>query len=448
MGELDGAPIRYAPTTSGYLAYQTVGEGPIDLLRVDEMTMVSIDALDDEPHSRRFDAALASFVRLIRFDRRGIGLSDAYTKDAPPTLEQAARDALAVLDDAGSERAAVFDVHTALMVCAVAPERVSDLILFHAFARLRYAPDYPWGLSEREVERWTEALPDPSSGDDAPDDAMLLVPSLVGDPDFRAWWRRAGRRGASPTAAQAHLRTLFDNDLRSLLPTISARTLVLHRPRNRVMPVEHGRFVARHIRDSTYVELPGSDFVAYGDDADATLGEIQEFLTGRRRPPAADRVLTTLLFTDIVDSTTQTARLGDEKWRTRLDAHDELVRRELGRFDGTEVNTTGDGFVATFDGPARAIHCAAAICAAVRLLGIDVRVGVHTGEVERRGADITGNSVNLTARICAQASAGDVFVSSTVVELVSGSGIGFTDLGPHVLKGIEQPWRIFSVDRQ
>jgi class 3 adenylate cyclase len=291
----------------------------------------------------------------------------------------------------------------------------------------------------------TGAVPDPSYRDEAPDDLSLLAPSLADDPSFRSWWQRAGQRGASPAAARTHLRMLFEADLRELLPSIRVPTLVLHRPRNRVLPIGNARYLADHLGGPTVLEqVPGTDFLLYGDDADAAVAAIEVFLTGHGPTPAADRVLTTLLFTDIVESTAQTGALGDARWRARLDRHDDAVRGEIRRFGGHEVNTTGDGFVVTFDGPARAIHCGCAMLDAARGAGVDLRVGVHTGEVERRGEDVTGAAVNLAARICALAEPGEVLVSSTVADLAEGSGIEFVDRGIRPLKGVDRSWRTFT----
>lgn len=436
--------IGYASSADGYLAYEIVGDGPIDLLRIDDVTMTSIDSIGDEPHRDRFDRRLASFARVIRYDRRGIGLSDGASDQAPLNVEQAARDALAVLDAAESQRAAVFGAQTAMMFCAMYPHRSTQLLLLNAYARLTQAPDYPWGASQAVVDDWTSSVPNPTRSDAGPDDLALMAPSLAGDAQFRAHWRRAGQRGASPAVARAQMEMMFTNDLRSVLPVIGVPTLVMHRPANRVAVPDHGRFLAEHIPHARYVELPGTDFIFYGDDADAVVDEIEEFVTGRRRA-STDRVLATVLFTDVVRSTEKLVTVGDRAWGLLLDRHDALVRAELRRFGGREVSTAGDSFFAIFDSPARAIHCAQAIIDGARALGIEVRAGVHAGECEVRGDDYGGIAVHVGARVAAVAGANEVVTTSTVKDLVAGSDIAFSDLGYHDLKGVAEAWRLYRL---
>jgi len=440
----DEAPIRYAPSDDGFLAYQVIGDAPIDLLRIDEFTMTSVDSISDEPHREHFDQALATFARVIRFDRRGIGLSDGHSERAPLTLEQGTRDALAVLDAAGSTRAAVFGNQTAMHLCATAPGRFTHLLLLNAMARLTQADDYPWGLPQADTDRWTESVPDPTRADDEFDDVALLVPSLASDPQFRAHWARAGQRGASPAVARAQMKLVFGGDVRSALPSIDVPTLVMHRPENALIAAEHSAYLAEQIRGARYVELPGVDFLFYGDDADATLGEIEEFLTGFRGDVAAERVLATVLFTDVVQSTERLVDAGDRDWRVLLDRHDAMVRAQLVRFRGREVSTAGDSFFAVFDSPARAVRCAQAIVQGAVALGIGVRAGVHTGECEIRGSDYSGIAVHIGARVAGLAGAGEVLTTGTVKDLVAGSGIAFSDRGDHTLKGVPDAWRIFA----
>ena len=440
---MNESPIQYAPSSEGFIAYQVLGDGPLDLLRIDEITMTSIDSIADEPHRDSFDQRLASFARLIRFDRRGIGLSDGHSERAPLTGEQCVSDALAVLDAAGSARAAVFGAQTAMLLCATAPDRVTHLIMLNAFARLTQAPDYPWGPTAAETEMWMNTVPDPTASHDDLDDVAILAPSLAGDPHFRAHWARSGQRGASPAVARAQMSMVFGNDVRAALPGISAPTLVMHRPGNALVISEHGRFLAEHIRGARYVDLPGTDFLFYGDDADATIGEIEEFLTGLRSESGPERVLATVLFTDVVQSTERLVDAGDRDWRVLLDRHDAMVRAQLARFRGREVSTAGDSFFAVFDAPARAVRCAQAIVAGASALGIGVRAGVHTGECEVRGDDYSGIAVHVGARVAGLAGAGEVLTTSTVKDLAAGSGIAFDDRGDHTLKGVPDAWRVF-----
>ena len=438
--------VRYAKSSEGYLAYDVLGGGSVDLVRVLAGPGISIDAVADEPHWERFDARLASFARLIRFDRRGIGLSDGASPATPPTVEQNVQDAVAVLDAAGSTRAAVFGPEAggmvAAMLCATHPERASHLVLYHSSARALWAPDYPRGLPWSELELQIDAFCDP----DAPSNVEQAASVLATDPQIQAWWARAHRQAASPATTRAQLLSWLQTDIRPVLSAIRTPTLVLHRPECAYGDVAHSRYLAEHIPGARYVELPGSDELCFAGDADAVLDEIEEFITGTRSSnPVADRVLTTVLFTDIVGSTARAAALGDRAWRDRLDAHDAMVRRQLERFRGREVNTTGDGFLATFDGPARAIHCGWALRDGTRQLGVDVRVGVHTGEVELRGDDVGGITVHIGQRICGAAQPGEVLVSSAVKDLVAGSGIGFTERGQHELKGVPGEWRLFGV---
>jgi pimeloyl-ACP methyl ester carboxylesterase len=444
------AETRYAKAADGaHLAYQIVGDGPIDVLELPG-TLMSIDAVGDQPIWLRFQERLASFCRLIRIDLRGIGLSDPLDASTPPTVERWMDDALAVLDAAGSERTALWGVGfggtIALLLAASHPDRVSALILINAFARLVRAPDYEPGVPAALLVDFQESLVDPAQ-EPLADDVDLIAPSLADDPEFRAWWRRSGNRGASPATAGAVYRTLMAADLRHTLPDIQAPTLVIHRAGNNFVRVGQGRWLAAHLPAARYVELPGADHVAWLDDSDAIADESEEFLTGVRRAPQATRVLATVLFSDIASSTQRAAAIGDGEWRHVLDRHDDMVRRLLHRFAGREVKATGDGFMATFDGPARAIQCAVAIRDGARQLGLDVRVGLHCGEVELRGADIGGIAVHIAQRVESLADPGEVLVSRTVKDLVAGSTIAFDDRGEHVLKGVPDAWQLFGVTR-
>lgn len=443
----DEPPIRYAKSTDGHIAYQITGDGPFDLIRVMAGPGISVDSIADEPHWSRFDARLASFARFIRFDRRGVGLSDGPSPASPLTIEQHVADAIAVLDAVGSERAAIFG-HSmggsiAMMLSASFPDRASHLVLWHGTARQCWAPDYPWAPPRSDIEARMDAFFDPGS----PDGVERLASLMVADPQIQAWWARAHRQAAGPEATRAQLISLLDTDVRSILPTITCPTLVLCRPESPVITVANSRYMAEHIAGARYVEFPGIDEFYFAGNAVAVLDEIEEFLTGARSTsPVANRVLTTILFSDIVASTAAASAMGDDAWRERLDAHDGMVRRQLERFHGREIKVTGDGFLAAFDGPARAIHCGRAVRDGARRLGLEVRVGVHTGEVELRGQDIGGIAVHFGQRVSAHADPSEVLVSRTVVDLVAGSGLTFTDRGEHQLKGFPGAWQLFAVE--
>jgi class 3 adenylate cyclase len=376
-----------------------------------------------------------------------VGLSDPIDPSVPPSLEHWVDDALAVLDAVGAERAALCGADegalVAMLTAATHPSRTSALILLNAYARLRRDVDYPSGLPDQVVGRFTDAVFfDGTSTSFA--DLEVFVPSVAGDPRFRQWWQRAGNRGASPATARALARTRFDSDLRPVLPAIQVPALIVHRQGNRAILAGHGRHLAEHIPDARYVELPGDEHLPYVGDSDAIVAEIEEFLTGMRHADV-DRVLATILFCDIVRSTDLVRELGDRRWRDLLDAYYGVMRRQLTRFAGREVKTMGDGILATFDGPARAIRCALAIRDGARQLGLDVRVGLHTGEVEIMGDDIGGLAVHIGERVCASAGPGEVLASRTVVDLVAGSGISFEDRGEHELKGVPDRWQLYAV---
>jgi class 3 adenylate cyclase len=441
-----GAETRYARSGDAHIAYQVLGEGGPDLLYLSSGT-ISIDSIEEEPGFARFHRGLASFSRLIRMDLRGVGLSDPIDPSVPPSLEQWVGDALAVLDAVGSERAALCGAdegaQVAMLTAATHPTRTSALILLNAYARLRRDVDYPHGIPDHVVERFAATVyEDDNAGSFI--DLELFVPQFASDPRLRQWWQRAGNRGASPATAQAMASTRFQSDLRPVLPAVQAPTLVIHRKDNRALLVGHGRYLAEHIPGARYAELPGDEHLPYVGDSDAIVAEIEEFLTGARGVDP-DRVLATILFCDIVHSTDLVSELGDRRWRDLLDAYYAMIRRQLERFAGREINTTGDGLLATFDGPARAIRGAQAIRDGARQLGIDVRVGLHTGEVETMGDDIGGLAVHLGERVCASAEPGEVLASRTVVDLVAGSGITFRDRGEHELKGVADRWQLYAV---
>lgn len=444
---VDVAEIRYAKRGDGHIAYQVLGDGALDLIGFNTGCNVWIDR-DDEPHWSRFDHRLATFCRLIRFDPSGVGLSDPPVGASGPTIEMWVEDAVTVLDALGSTQASLFGVSTggvvALSFAAMHPERTSALVLMHAWARLARDSDYPWGWPQHVLDQWADTVPDPSAPSDAIDDVALSAASLAGDVEFRAWWKRAGER-TSPAMARTMDRMTTSVDVRGLLPLIDTPTLVLHRVDNPFVPIGHGRYLAENILGAALTELPGSDHLAFAGDTDAVLDEIEEFLTGNRGTANTERMLATILFSDIVESTQRAARTGDRRWRELLDNHDRMTARQIRRFGGRQVKTTGDGILAVFDGPARAIQSGLAICRGARELGLEVRVGVHTGEVERRGDDVGGIGVHIAARVQAHAQPNEVWVSRTVTDLVIGSGMRFTERGDHSLKGVPGHWQLFSV---
>jgi len=432
---------RYVDVGGAEVAYQITGQGPPDLIYVPGWS--HIDVIWEEPVAAAFLERLASFSRLILFDQRGSGASDAISDTATPTWEEWADDVRAVLDAARSKRAVVLAEAdggpTGLLFTAVQPERVSALILAGTTARRLRADDYPIGLAPEEVDFRVEMT---GALWGTPDAVEVLFPSRANDPEFREWMAKEMRAMATPKNAAAIFRYFLENlDAREALPLIRVPTLVLHAKDNLDFSIAEGRYLADHIAGARFVELPG------GDDAVFTsapaLEEIAEFVTGERPPVEIDRILTTLLFTDIASSTERAASMGDQAWRSLLDAHDRVVREHLRRFRGREINTTGDGFVASFDGPARAIRCALAISDSTRPLGIDLHLGLHTGECEVRGDDLGGLAVHIAARIASVAEPGAVLVSSTVKDLVAGSRIDFVDGGEYQLKGLPGTWRLY-----
>ena len=395
----------------------------------------------------RFNDRLSAFARVIRFDKRGVGLSDPVPAKALPTLEEWMDDLRAVLDDIGSEKAAIVTAMAGgFMACVFAatyPDRVRALVIIDGFARLTRADDYPWGLTEEQSQGIIEAF-----GSNWGTGMMLDLfdPDDADDVGLRESWGRYERHSVSPGTAAPMIEMINATDIRGVLPAIRVPTLVIARTD---APVEraHGRYLADQIIGATYVELPGRGSLLWSGDQDALLREIEYFVTGSRPAPQHDRVLATVLFTDIVGSTDRASEIGDARYRELLADHDRLVRQTLDRFEGREVKTTGDGFLATFDGPARAIRCAQAIHEALRPIGVDVRAGLHTGEIDLIDGDVEGIAVHIGARVMAKADAGETVVSSTVKDLVVGSEIGFEDRGEHELKGVPGTWRLFAVSR-
>jgi class 3 adenylate cyclase len=441
--------VRYAKRDDLYVAYEVQGAGPPDLVAFGQGANVWVDR-EGEPHWARFDERLASFSRVIRFDPAGVGLSDPLTGGARPSVDTWMHDALAVLDAAGSTQAALFGVSTqglvAILLAATHPARVTHLVLLHGFARLLRDDDYPCGISQQVYDRFVESITDPSYAGEVVDDLGLSAPSLVDDPEFRAWWKRAGERTASPAIARSMDQVAMESDLRPVLASITVPTLVLHRVDNEFVHVGFSRYLAEHIPDARLVELRGADHMAFAGETHELLGQLEEFLTGARSAMTAERQLATILFTDIVDSTKLAVASGDRHWRDLLDDHDRMAERQVRRFGGRLVKTTGDGMLATFDSPASAIRSALALCDGARQLGLMVRVGVHTGEVEQRGSDVAGIAVHTAARVQATALPGEVWVSRTVADLVAGSDIRFADRGNHELKGVPGHWQLYAVE--
>ena len=437
---------RYAKSGEVSIAYQVIGDGPLDLVLV--MGWVSnLDYYWEEPSFARFLRRLGSFSRLILFDKRGTGLSDRVPLSDLPTLEQRMDDVRAVMDAVGSERAALMGISEGAPMCllfaATYPERTSGVIVIGGYARRAWAEDYPFGVSDEEYEAFLEQIREGWGG---PVGIDVRAPSLAGDERFRTWWATYLRMSASPGAAHALTKMNGPIDVRPVLPIVTAPTLVLHRTGDRSLPVEGARYMAERISGAKLVELPGDDHLPYVGDQDAILDEVEEFLTGSRASPVPDRILATVLFTDIVGSTQQAVELGDRRWSDLLQDHNSRIRAQLGRYRGREIDTAGDGFLASFDGPARAIQCALAIVATVRDLGVEIRAGIHTGECEIVGDSLGGIAVHIGARVSALAGAGEVLVSQTVKDLVAGSGLAFQDRGEHELKGVPGEWRLYAVD--
>jgi pimeloyl-ACP methyl ester carboxylesterase len=437
-------PIHYARSGDVHVAYQVVGDGPIDLVMA-MGSFTNLEVLWELSEYRRLCENLGSFARLLLFDKRGMGLSDRVHFG---TLEERMDDIRAVMDAAGSESAALMGVSEggplSILFAATYPERTRALILAGAEVKEERADDWPWGEATQEefdefmepeelVSRWGKGL-----------FLERFIPSRSGDEKLRAMLGRLQVQSASPTDASAFMRMAFEIDVRDIVPSVNVPTLVVHRTGDRVCHVENGRFLARHIEGAKYVELPGDDHSIWTEQSDEIVSEIREFLTGVREPEEPDRVVATVLFTDIVRSTERARELGDRAWRDLLDEHHAVVRRELERFRGREVDTAGDGFFATFDGPARAIRSGKAIVESVRGLGLEVRAGLHTGEVELAGDAVRGIAVHTGARVAGFAEPGEVLVSQTVKDLVAGSGIEFEERGTRELKGIPGEWRLYA----
>jgi pimeloyl-ACP methyl ester carboxylesterase len=439
--------VRYARSGDVDIAYQVVGEGPLTLVFV-QGWVSNIEWAWQEPSLARFLRRLASFSRLILFDKRGTGLSDRVAVDDLPSLEQRMDDVRAVMDAADVARAALLSVSEGGPMCILFattyPQRTDALVMLGGYARRLWAEDYPFGATVEEYEDFLRSIQEGWGGAVG---IEARAPSVLDDERFRTWWATYLRMSASPGAAYALTLMNRDIDVRHALQTVRVPTLIVHRAGDRSLPVEGSRYMADRIQGAKLVVVPGDDHLPWVGDQDEVLDEVEEFLTGVRRGPDPDRVLATVLFTDVVRSTERAAELGDKRWRELLTSHHVAVRRQLAQWRGTEIDTTGDGFLATFDGPARAIRCACAARDAVFDLGLEIRAGLHTGEYQIFGPTIAGLTVHTGARVAALAGPGEVLVSSAVKDLVAGSGIELDDRGEHELKGVPGTWRIYAVRR-
>jgi len=434
---------HYVKSDDVHIAYQVIGEGSFDLLFVPGFVS-NVDTIWQSPEQSAFFRRLASFSRLILFDKRGTGMSDRSSQIF--TLEQRMHDVQAILDAVGSKQAALFGISEggpmSLLYTTTYPERTSALVLYGSYAKRSWAPDYPYGWKD---EQWQAVLDDIEQHWGSPQSLSIAMraPSLAGDRHAAERIASYYRAAASPGAAGAILRMNREIDVRNVLPAIRVPTLILHRTAERVIDVGHARYMAQHIPDAKLVELAGEDHQPWLGDRDAVLNEVEEFLTGKHQVLEPERVLATVLFTDIVGSTERAAALGDRPWRELLEAFYAKVREVLKQYRGREINTSGDGFLAAFDGPARAIRCAGAIRDTLRALTLEVRCGLHTGECEIVGNDLAGIAVHTGARVAGLAGPGEVLVSQTVRDLVAGSGLCFEDRGVHPLKGVPNEWRLY-----
>ena len=443
---MERSETRYARSGEVSIAYQVVGDGPFDLVYVPGFVS-NIELMWEEPGLARFLERLASFSRLILFDKRGTGLSDPVANDGLPTLEERMDDVRAVMDAVGSKRAALLGHSEGGNMCvlftATYPERTTALLLVGSYAKRLRSQDYPWAPT---VEQRTREIEETEATWGSPEAFRALAPSKASDQAFQRWIGRYLRQSASPKAAAALMRMNTQIDVRDVLPTIGVPTLLIYRTDDADVQVDEGRYIAERIPGSRFVELPGTDHLMWTGDTDALLDEIEGFLTGVRRGPDPDRVLATVLFTDVVGSTETANRVGDRAWRSLLDRHHQVIRRELERWRGREIDTAGDGFLATFDGPARGIRCAVAATEGVRDLGLQIRAGLHTGEVEIADGNVRGIAVHIGSRVSGLAAPGEVLVSRTVADLVAGSGIALAERGEHELKGVPGRWLVYAVE--
>lgn len=435
----------YAQLGDQRIAYQVIGDGPIDIVFTTGF-YGSFDVEWEEPAHRLFFRQMASFARVIRFDQRGTGASDPIPLDALPPWESFAEEIEVVMDAAGSDQAVLFAggpaTPVAMLFAATRPRRVRALVLYLAGVRYLVDDDYPIGWSREQVAQGQALFQEGWGTGKALD---LLFPSRAGDERLRAWYAKLERSISSPGAVKKYQEAAGVADARALLPAVKAPTLVMHPSENAFLPIEFGRYVAEHIEGATFLEIPSRDVVPWWDHPGVALRAIEEFVTGTRRTAATDRHLSTVLFTDIVDSTAKAERLGDRRWAAVLDLHDSTARDVVEDNAGRLIKTTGDGILATFDGPGRAIRAAAALGNELARVDVQIRSGIHTGEVELRGDDVGGIALHLASRIMAAADPGEILVSNTVKDLVIGSDIGFEDRGRRTLKGIEGRWQVHSV---
>lgn len=432
---------RYAKSGDLNIAYQIFGDGPVDVVYIPGWTS-NVEHMWALPENHQFLSKLASFARVVVLDRRGTGLSDPV--ENPPTLEERMDDVRAVMDAAGWVQAAIWGVSEggpmAMLFAATYPARTQALILYGTFARFTRGDDYPHGYPPEANEKWLGQI-EPKWG--SGEMSKMFAPSRAVDQNLHRALGRMERMAMSPGTAGKLMRLLTQLDVRHVLPAIRVPVLILHRVGDVPVRVGHARYLAEHIEGAKYVELPGDDHFPFLGDQDALLSELREFLTGERVAPEPDRILTTILFCDIVESTKRAAELGDQEWKALLSRFYAIADEKLKQFRGRKLDTAGDGLFAAFDGPARAVRCGEALCAAVASLGVQLRVGVHTGECEILGDKLSGIAVHLGARVAAQAEPGEVLVTSTVKDLVAGSGIAFTDRGEHSLKGLPDRWRLY-----
>jgi class 3 adenylate cyclase len=439
------APVetRYADTSGGKVAYQVVGRSPNVLVFFPDW-LENIEVIWEEPRFERFLNELAAFCRLILFDKRGTGMSDRGSQIF--TLEQRMHDVQAILDEIGSERAALFGVSEggpmSLLYAATYPERTAALVLYGSYAKRSWAPDYPFGWKPEQWERVLGNI-EHNWGTLQGTSIAMWAPSLMKKPDAAERLASYFRSAASPGAAAAIMKMNREIDVRNILPTIRTPTLILHRTADRVSEVGHARYLAQHIADAKLIELPGIDHVYWTEGGEAIVDHIEQFLTGQRQTRQPERVLATVMFADIAKSTEHAARIGDNQWRALLERFYLKVRDVLQQYRGREINTSGDGFLTTFDGPARAVRCAMAIREQVRALGLEVRCGLHTGECEIVADDLAGIAVHTGARIVGLAAPGEILVSQTLRDLVAGSGLTFENFGVHVLKGVPGEWHLY-----
>jgi class 3 adenylate cyclase len=447
---VEHARTRYATSRGVDIAYQVIGDGPVDVLLYTGLS-VPIDMMDEEPGLARFLRRLSSFGRLIRFDRHGIGLSDRGSPLEPPTAERGAQDGLAILDALGSTSAVVIapylNVPDGILLAAMAPERIAGLILINGVPRFIKGDDYPYGIDLDNAADFLRMV-EPDAVDQGVDVLSMLAPSVARNEVFREWFDRAGNLAATPAMARALLGQMAVTDVRGALPEVDTRTLVITRtdsPLEWLTP-EHSRYMVENLRHGELLELPGSDMLFWLGDSGPMLDEIEEFVTGVRGGAGVERSLGTMMFTDIVGSTRLAAELGDDEWRNRLERHDQIVRTQVARFRGRVVNSAGDGFLAIFDSPGRAIACARSIRTALVPAGLQVRSGIHTGEVEVRGDDIAGLAVHVGARVGGLAAADEILVSAAIPLLTAGTGVVFAERGEHELKGVPGRWQLFAVE--